>query len=271
MDNKLTTLVLVIIIGVLVGIGVTSKQNSSDPMMSQLIESQMRIEQALQGGSGSGDASALEARLAAVERKLAALETKLEQAKAAPAPTQAPQRPTEDFTTVYDIPVDHTPVIGPKDAKVTIVSFMDLECPFCARFHPPIEEVLKAYPKDVNFMVKNFPLSFHPNAMPAAKAAFAAGEQGKYQEMVNELLKNGRNLGPETYEKIAGDLGLNVKKFKQDLEKNDAKYEAWIKQDMALATKVGVRGTPTFYLNGQKTRARDFQSYKNEIDAILSK
>lgn len=274
MDNKLTTLLLVVIIGVLVGVGVTSKQKSTDPMVSQLLESQIRIEQALQGGN-AGNAGALEARLSAVEQKLATLETTLKQVKAAPAPTQAakpaPTRPADDFTTKHDIPVDHSIVIGPKDAKVTIVEFMDLECPFCARFHPPIEQVLAAYPKDVNYIVKNFPLSFHPNAKPAAKAAFAAAEQGKYREMVNALLENGRNLNPAMFEKLAGELGLNVKKFKKDLADNDAKYEEWVKKDMALATKVGVRGTPTFYLNGKKTRARDFQSYKAEIDAILKK
>ena len=267
MDNKLTTLVLVIIIGVLVGVGISSKKQSGDPLMSQLLESQQRIEKNLAGGGGAAN-SALAAKISALEARLAKLEG---QVKNAPTQPAAPQRPQEDYTTKHDIPVDHSIVIGPKDAKITIVEFMDLECPFCARFHAPILEVLEAYPNDVNYIVKNFPLGFHPNAKPAAKVAFAAAEQGKYSEMITALLNNGRNLNNETYQKLAKELGLNMKKFNKALEDNDAQYDEWIQKDMALASKVGVRGTPTFYLDGKKTRARDLASYKREIDAILKK
>ncbi len=266
MDNKLTTLILVVIIGVLVGVGVSSQKKSEDPLLSRLLESQERIEKSIQEKS-SNKADGLAGKVASLEQRVAKLEQQIKEAPAQKPP--APRPPQEDYTTKHDIPVDHSIVIGSKNAKITIVEFMDLECPFCARFHGPIEEVLAAYPKDVNYIVKNFPLGFHPNAKPAAKAAFAAAEQGKYAEMISALLKNGRNLNDATYEKLAGEIGLNVKKFKKDLAANDAKYEQWIQKDMALASKVGVRGTPTFYLDGKKTRARDFATYKREIDAIL--
>ena len=123
----------------------------------------------------------------------------------------------------------------------------------------------------MNYVLKNFPLSFHPHARQAAKAALAAGEQGKYYEMTDLLMENFRDLGESKYVELAGQLGLDVEKFKQDLVNNDEKYEAVIQADMELAQKVAVRGTPTFYVNGKKTRARDFNSFKREIDEILKK
>ncbi len=186
-----------------------------------------------------------------------------------PKPPARP--PAPDLNKVHDIDIGKSHVKGQKNAKVTIVEFSDLECPFSARFHPVLEEVVKAYPKDVKVVFKNFPLGFHKNAKPAAKATMAAGEQGKYWEMVDIVLKNGKQLGSEKYEEFAKEIGLNVDKFKKDLASKDAEYEQIIKDDMGLASKVGVRGTPTFFLNGKLTRSRDLESYKKEIDEILGK
>ncbi len=119
-------------------------------------------------------------------------------------------------------------------------------------------------------MVKNFPLPFHPQAKPAAKAAFAAGEQGKYAEMADRLLANGQRLGEEIFKKLAKDLGLNADKFWKDYQGKDAQWEKYIQEDITLGEQVGVRGTPTFYLNGRKTNARDLSEWKREIDQILS-
>jgi len=119
-------------------------------------------------------------------------------------------------------------------------------------------------------MLKNFPLSFHQEAKPAAKAAFAAGEQGKYWEMADAIVENGKSLNAAKYEELAKNLGLNIKKFKADYESKDAQWEDYIQKDMALAVQVNVRGTPTFYINGKKTTARDVSSFKREIDQILN-
>jgi len=124
--------------------------------------------------------------------------------------------------------------------------------------------------KMCSILLRIFPLSFHPNAKPASKAALAAGEQGKYREMVKGLLDNGRSLNPETFKKLAKDIGLNVSKFEADLKNNDAKYEKIIQNDIQLAGQVGVRGTPTFFINGKLTNARDFATFKAEIDKILN-
>jgi len=190
------------------------------------------------------------------------------QRQAKGSPQQAP--PSEDLNKVHSIPVDHSYVRGAKDAPVTIVEFVDFQCPFCSKFHPPVTQAINAYPGKVNYIIKNFPLAFHQQAKSAAKAAMAAGEQGKYYEMADLLLDNSRSLNEDKYKELAGQLGLNVEKFLKDYKEKDSQYEDMIAKDMKLGEQVAVRGTPTFYINGRKTNARDLDSFKAEIDQILS-
>ncbi len=103
----------------------------------------------------------------------------------------------------------------------SIVAFDDYQCPFCARFHAPILEVLKAYPDKVNFMIKNFPLDFHPQAIPAAKAVLAAGEQGKYFEMSDALLADNKDLSEERFKKEAEKLLPEVTSMLDKLAKTN--------------------------------------------------
>jgi len=187
-------------------------------------------------------------------------------AKAGPA-RPAAQRPTEDPNKVYDLKIGDSPVRGPADAPVTIVEFSDFQCPFCAQAHGLIEQVLKAYPKEVKFVYKNYPLPFHPNAMPAAKAAVAAGMQGKFYEMHDKIFANQRSLNEDFYIKAAGEIGLNVDKFKKDMASPEVQAE--INTDMKEAQAAAVRGTPTIFINGKKPQGRSFDLYKNIIDGIL--
>ena len=276
MDKKIFTALLVVSLAVVIAIVISKKEQQPVyqailEQQNDILEGQARMEQKMgvAGSQGtSGDLIRALSRIDALEQRLASVENELKTVKAAPQ-AAAPMPPQEDYTKVYDIPVDHTPVIGKKDAPVTIVEFIDFQCPFCSRFHQPMLEVSKAFPNDVNYMMKNFPLSFHPQAMPAAKAALAANEQGKYKEMADKLFENFQNLSPETFDKVAEEIGLNMKTFKKDLEENNAKYEKMIQDDIALGGQVGVRGTPTFYINGRKTMARDLPSFKREIEEIL--
>jgi protein-disulfide isomerase len=185
---------------------------------------------------------------------------------------QAPQQPpAEDLSKVYDLPVADSYVLGKADAKITIVEFADFQCPFCARFHPLINEVYKAFPNDVKIIIKNYPLAFHPNARSAAKAAFAAGEQGKYFEMADLVIAGGADLSDEKYKEFAGKIGLNVERFVQDMKGKDAAFEKKIEADVALAGKSDVRGTPTYFINGKKTSARSPEAWTAEIQALLKK
>jgi len=287
MQKRIFTLILVVIIGIFAGVSIVKKQ-AREPLLRELLkgqniilQAQRKLEKQIMSGENMADAPApqnsdvsrrlqdIEGRLAILESSWNGLQEGLKQAAAnAGNARQAP--PPEDLSKIYDIAVAHSQIKGNKNAPVTIVEFVDFQCPFCARFHQPILEVLAAYPKEVNYVLKNFPLSFHEQAKPAAKAALAAGEQGKYWEMADSLLENGRALSEEKFKELAGNLGLNVEKFMNDYKEKDAQWEQLIQTDMSLAQQVNVRGTPTFYINGRKTNARDLNSFKAEIDKILS-
>ncbi len=273
MKNNFLVVLLVILIGILGGVALLVSINNTvqiamSPIVIQLkqIEIDQRlISQKLSGGPGGNNAQIL-ARLSAIEGRLSFLQNKLGSVPSfvPPAP------PQEDFNKVYNIDIGSSPIDGRKDAPVTIVEFSDFQCPFCARFYPPVKEVLKAYPNQVKLVIKNFPLSFHPNARPAAKLALAANEQGKYYEMVDLLLQNGGDVSESKVKGYASQLKLNYNKLISDWKNKDAEYEKRINEDIALGGRVDVQGTPTFFINGKKTMARDFNGYKTEIDKILA-
>jgi protein-disulfide isomerase len=183
---------------------------------------------------------------------------------------QPPQPPPEDMNKVYNIPPGVSTIIGKKDAPVTLVEFSDFQCPFCAHFYPVVKDVLAAYPNQVRLIVKNFPLPFHPNARPAAKLAMAANEQGKFQGMMELLLANSGDVSDAKMKEYSQKLGLDFDKLMSDYKNKNAQWEKEIQDDMQLAASVDMRGTPTFYLNGRKSAARDISTFKQEIDAILA-
>ncbi len=204
------------------------------------------------------------AKLEKIEKDQATILTRVQ---AGPA---AAQRPQVDPNKVYEIPVANSAVRGPKNAPVTITMFSDFQCPFCAQSAPMVEEVLKAYPNDVNFVMKQFPLrQIHPNADAAARAALAAGKQGKFWEMHDELYKNMRNLTPETIKGLAEKMGLDTKKFEADMNSDDAKKE--VDGDLALGQKSDVRGTPTLFINGKIVVNRSADGMKAQVAEELKK
>ncbi len=200
--------------------------------------------------------------------KLEALKTGQKQIQVAgKAPARA-AKPAEDPNKVYDVKVGNSYVKGPEDAKVTIIEFSDFQCPFCSQAAALVKQVTDAYPKDVKVVYKNYPLPFHKEAMPAAKAAIAAGKQGKFWDMHDKLFANYRNLGEEFFAKAAEDIGLDVAKFKADMASPEV--QALVSAEMKEAQAAGVRGTPTFFINGKKPQGRSFELYKGIIDGILN-
>ncbi|NMC62431.1 MAG: thioredoxin domain-containing protein [SAR324 cluster bacterium] len=164
----------------------------------------------------------------------------------------------------------NSPAKGPKDAKITIAEFSDFECPFCKRGHETMKKILEAYPNDVKIVFKHRPLPMHKNALSASKAAIAAGMQGKFYEMADALFANQQKLGDEFYTTQAKALGLNVDKFKKDMASEEtAKI---VKDDEAQAEKLGVGGTPGFFVNGVSIPgAQPFEQFKTIIDKLLTK
>jgi protein-disulfide isomerase len=129
--------------------------------------------------------------------------------------------------------------------------------------------VLQKYPKDVNFVMKNFPLtSIHPNAMPAAKAAVAAGKQGKFWEMHDILFQNLRALGAEQLKEYAGKVqGLDVARWEKDM--NSPEVAQQVNEEMQQARAADVSGTPTFFVNGKRATGRSLEAFSAMIDEAL--
>jgi protein-disulfide isomerase len=212
------------------------------------------------------------AEIRAKQDEILAKLASIEDAQKKLASAQRPQGPpSEDFDKVYAIGIDESPVRGDKEGPVTIVEFSDFQCPFCARAAPLIEEVLKKYPKGVRFVYKQFPLPMHNAARPAARWSMAAQEQGKFWEMHDVLIQNQPTLDPSKGETYAKQAGLDVKRFKRDLEKNSAAYDKRIDAEIQLGSGVDVRGTPTLFIDGKKVRVRTLDGMSAMIDGQLAK
>lgn len=158
----------------------------------------------------------------------------------------------------YDLAVGDAPGRGPADAPVVIVEFSDFECPYCKRFTAELKAAAEKAGGDLRYHFKHFPMDnacnplitreFHKNACDAAAATVCAQRQGKFWEMHDLLFENNRRLAPEHLVDYAAQLGLDVETFRACLE--DPEVIARIREDIAQGEKVGVQGTPTFYVNG---------------------
>jgi len=133
---------------------------------------------------------------------------------------------------------------------------------------PLFEQVLDKYPDSVKIVFKHYPLAFHKQALPAALAAMAAAEQGKFWEYHDELFINQDKLSSETYMQIAQNMGLDLKKFSLDIMRPSLRQK--IEQDIADGKKAKVTGTPTIFVNGRKLKKRDFAAMRKLIDEELA-
>ncbi len=192
---------------------------------------------------------------------------------AAPKP-QAPKAGQPDPKAVYKVPLKgNEPQKGPNDALVTIVEISDFECPFCGRVEPTIKQVQDKYGKDVRVVWMNNPLPFHKNAKGAANAALEAhaqkGDKG-FWAMHNKMFANQKALTTDNLAKWAKEQGLNVSKFKKALA--DDKYGKTIQEQQALASSLGARGTPAFFINGRNLRgAQPLAAFTTVIDEEMTK
>ena len=206
----------------------------------------------------------IEEQLTNIHATLTKLEEKIDKL---PRTAAAPRKPTVDYNKVHNLPLGTSAIKGNKNAPVTIVEFSDFQCPYCARVQPTLKQVLKAYPDEVKLVYKDFPLSFHQQAKNAAKAARAAGEQGKYWEMHDLIFEKYSSLTVEMFREFAAKLNLDMNRFASDFSSN--KYDNLIQQDMNLGRKAGVAGTPTLFMNGKRMKSRSFVDFKTAIDGYL--
>ena len=223
-----------------------------------VVASSLLIQSSIESASGE---------IAAIRTTVAGLQA----AAARPAPAAAPARPGRpDPSRNYSVNTKGSPAKGPDSAKVTVVEFSDFQCPFCSRVNPTMDEIQKAYGDQVRIVFKHLPLRIHSKAPQAHAAAEAAHRQGKFWEMHDAIFANQRDLSEETYVKYAGEIGLDVDRFKKDMAA--AEIKAKIDADAKEASTLGVTGTPGFFINGRfLSGARPFDSFKTLIDEELKK
>lgn len=163
---------------------------------------------------------------------------------------------------------DH--VRGESNAAVTLVEFSDFQCPFCSRFHPTVTQILDEYSDEVRWVYKHFPLdALHPQARPSAEASECAAEQGKFWEFGDALFENQSGLSSDYYTELARDLGLNLDQFNKCA--STRKYKDKIEADYQLGIRLGVRGTPATFVNGELlVGAVPYSSMKGAIEKALA-
>jgi protein-disulfide isomerase len=185
-----------------------------------------------------------------------------------PTPPKAPPAPAASAARVPIRPDD--PARGPASAKVTIALFSDFQCPFCARVEPTLRKLEEAFPGQLRIVWKHRPLPFHQHARPAAEAAEAAREQGKFWEMHDRLFANHSSLSPSLFESAARDLGLDLPRFKKALAAHAGARR--IDEDGALAASVGASGTPTLFIDCRRVAgAYPFETFKPIVEEELRK
>lgn len=159
------------------------------------------------------------------------------------------------------------------DGKATFVEFLDFECESCRAAFPAVEQLRKDYAGKVTFVVRYFPLPGHFNAERAARAVEAASQQGKFEQMYQKMYETQAEWGEkrvpadDQFRGFAKDLGLNLASW--DKAYNDPATLERIKRDVADGEALGVTGTPTFFLNGEKLQPESAQDLTASIDAAL--
>lgn len=224
--------------------GVVDANKEAEALRAELSAAKTRADQA------DEDRKALEERISSLEKALERVEAKVDAPPPPPAevkPTVAPGRP--DPAERYKVPVGDSASRGKDDAKVTLVMITDFQCPFCKRVQPTIRALERRYGDDLRIVVKHNPLPMHKRARAAAEAAEAARKQDKFWELHDLLYENNRALSDSDIRAWAKKAGCDVSRFKSDLGESAASRR--IDDDVALARRVGARGTPSFFVNGR--------------------
>lgn len=187
---------------------------------------------------------------------------------------------------IYDVPVvssDHVKY-GPKpsdikpfacsgdDCAITVVEYSEYQCPFCVRVLPTVSRLMTEYKGRIRWIVRDFPLSFHDRAKPAAIAAQCAGQQNKYWEMYEELFKNQRSLTDKNFIKFGKKISIkDTAKYEKCL-KNPGNLVAVIEKNFRSGEKIGVTGTPAFFVNGRRlSGALPYEDFKKVFEDELKK
>jgi protein-disulfide isomerase len=167
------------------------------------------------------------------------------------------------------VDVGSNPPRGPEDAPITIIEFADYECPYCTRGYTTMRGVMDKYEGKVKWYFRDFPLSFHRNAVSYSVAANCAGEQGKYWEMHDAILDNQKGLvGAGGVEGLAEKIGLDTAAFGTCTGNSESTER--VMSDMTDGQAVGVSGTPAYFINGiMISGAQPLENFESIIDREL--
>jgi protein-disulfide isomerase len=199
-----------------------------------------------------------------------------EQARAQKETEEAERKAFEDsFRNPLKPAIGHeTPIRGARNAKYTLVEYADFQCPYCADSHQTIQELRRKYGKDLRFIFKHLPLSFHSQAMRAAQWFEAVAIQSPEQtwKFHDLLFENQEKLGVDFFRKIAMDLGVDVVKCERDADSQAVKDR--IAADIEEARQHGFDGTPGFLLNGIPVKGshpvETFETIIKRLDAAAT-
>lgn len=180
--------------------------------------------------------------------------------------------PSQEIKLAEVTDKDH--VRGPKDAKITVIEYSDLECPFCKSFHPTMKQLMSAYDGKIRWIFRHFPIvQLHSKAPKEAEAAECANEQGKFWEFIDkvyEVTPGNDRLDPAELPKIAQQVGVSdLAKFQSCL--SSGKYENVVQADLQSGLDAGVQGTPASFINGEPVYgAVPFAQLKAGVDKLLT-
>ncbi len=150
-----------------------------------------------------------------------------------------------------EVELGEAPTFGNKNASVTVVEFSDFQCPFCSRAAETVNQLKKKYGNKVKVGFKHFPLPMHPDAKPSAEASMCVNEQSsdKFWKFHDLVFKNQDKLDKASLEKYAKEIGADMKKFNDCVQSK--KFADSVQKDLNYGEKIGVKSTPTFFVNGQ--------------------
>lgn len=188
-----------------------------------------------------------------------------------------PKEPIFEVTVNENDPVKYGPdssdtkPLGCSGSKcaITVVEYSEFECPFCERVLPSVSRLMSEYKGKVRWIVRDFPLGFHKRARPAAIAARCAFDQGKYWQMYETLFKNQRSLEDKDLKSYAKSIGLDMKKFEKCWSSPTEQVKV-IDENYRSGEKLGVTGTPAFFINGRRmSGALPYSQFKKVFDEEL--
>jgi len=190
-------------------------------------------------------------------------------ARTNPSPNQAPSESVDTERLVRS----DSQFQGPSDSPVTVVEFADFQCPACGALHPVLKQLKNDIPA-AKFVFRHFPLeSIHKNARASSLAAAAAGQQDKFWPMHDKLFEqqgewSDQDNPEETFDRYAQEIGLELEKFKADL--NNPDLSSRITADQNDGQSLRVSGTPTIFINGARyTQSLSYNNLKSAIEARL--